>query len=572
MIFIQLDFTINCIKNNYKRRINMKKKILAMLLVVSMILVSFAACSKGDEETGGKDTGKTPGKTSESNDDGKSGDSGDVVKLKAVLLKHPLTQEAAKMEWLQKAEEAAGVDIVYEEISADWGQIKGSLLASGDIPDLIIGAGGLIDADFVTFKGLFQDMSELIDDHAPNIKKMFEEHPELEMISTQESGAIYGLPKYQRFWPVTASRQFINKQWLDNLGLEVPTTLDELYNVLKAFKEQDANGNGDPNDEIPMDWGPGFGFFHVTNMLGGYGITLSEASFHGYFVEDGVVKNFFTDERYKDFVSFLHKCYSEGLVNSEVFTQDYTTFQSVARGNGDTAAVGFTLGWEKTDRVGLTLAPQYVVVPPIKATANQSTVSWSYDYNNLNYGKNMISMSAACKNKEAAMKFIDQFYNPEVGLQVLFGSLGTNIAKNDDGSYSILPPADSAMDPGTWKWTSTMADNGPMYISDDMNVTLGTDMVANLDDTIPFDEVFAKIDIKKNVLPFTFLRYSDEDNTALALANTNIETLCHAKFATWIAEGGMEAEWDQYVKDANAAGIENSIKIYQKYYDAYIAQ
>lgn len=44
----------------------------------------------------------------------------------------------------------------------------------------------------------------------------------------------------------------INKQWLDNLKLEVPATTDELYTVLKAFKEQDANGNGDSKDEIPM--------------------------------------------------------------------------------------------------------------------------------------------------------------------------------------------------------------------------------------------------------------------------------------------------------------------------------
>jgi len=544
----------------------MKKKLLAILLICCMVLASLAACSKKDASTGGNNASSSGSNSSGSET---SGGSGEKVQLKAILLKHALTQEAAKMEWLQKAEEAAGVEVTYEEISADWGQLKGTLLASGDIPDLIIGAGGLIDADFVTFRGLFQDMSELIEQYAPNIKKMFEEHPELEAISRQESGAIYGLPKYQRFWPVTASRQFINKQWLDNLGLEIPTTLDELYNVLKAFKENDANGNGDPNDEIPMDWAPGFGFFHISNMLGGYGITLSEANAHGFFAENGVIKNFFIDERYKDFVYFLHKCYSEGLVNTEVFTQDYTTYQSVARGNGDVARVGFTLGWEKTDRVGNALAPQYVVVPPIKATKDQAVVSWCYDYNNLNYGKNMVSMSAACKNKEAAMKFIDQFYNPEVSLQVLFGSLGTNISKNEDGSYTILPPPDPAMDPGTWKWTSTLADNGPMYISDDLKVTLGVDMIANLDDTVPFDEVFAKIDIKKNVIPLTFFRYSDEDSTALALANTNIQTLCHAKFAAWIAEGGIEQEWDQYVNEAKAAGIDTAIQIYQKYFDAY---
>lgn len=551
----------------------MKKKVLALLLVLALVLSSFVGCSSGAKD-GDKSSNTDAPKTS-GGDSSTANTSGseEKVPLKAILLKHPLTQEAANMEWLQKAEEAAGVEITYEEISADWAQIKGTLLASGDIPDLIIGAGGLIDADFITFNGLFQDMSELIPDNAPNIQKMFEEHPELEAISKQESGAVFGLPKYQRFWPSTATRQFINKQWLDNLDLQAPTTLDELYKVLLAFKTEDANGNGDPNDEIPMDWAPGFGYFHAANMLGGYGITLSDGSYHGFFVEDGIVKNFFTDERYKELVIFLNKCYKEGFINTEVFTQDYSTFQSIARGSETNAAVGFTFGWERTDRVGNLLADQYVALSPIKASANQTAnVSWSYDSNSLNYSKNMISMSAACKNKEAAMKFIDQFYNPEVGLQVLFGSLGTNIKKNDDGSYIILPPTDTAVDPGTWKWTSTLADNGPMYVSDDLAVTLGTDMVSNLSDTVPFDEAFANVDLKKSVLPFSFIKYTDEDSTNLANNNTNIQTLCHAKFATWVAEGGIENEWDQYLIDCENTGLPQSIEIYQKYVDSYYGQ
>lgn len=95
-------------------------------------------------------------------------------------------------------------------------------------------------------------MSGMIDEYAPNIQEAFEEHPELEYLATADDGGVYGIPKYQRFWPDTYLRQMINVQWLENLGLEKPETFDELYEVLLAFKENDANGNGDPNDEIPM--------------------------------------------------------------------------------------------------------------------------------------------------------------------------------------------------------------------------------------------------------------------------------------------------------------------------------
>ena len=69
---------------------------------------------------------------------------------------------------------------------------------------------------------------------------------------TNPDGHIYTLPGKKPLRPKGCDTPFINKAWLDRLGLEMPTTVDEWYEVLKAFKEQDANGNGDPNDEIPL--------------------------------------------------------------------------------------------------------------------------------------------------------------------------------------------------------------------------------------------------------------------------------------------------------------------------------
>lgn len=69
---------------------------------------------------------------------------------------------------------------------------------------------------------------------------------------TNPDGHIYTLPGKKPLRPKGCDTPFINKAWLDRLGLEIPTTVDEWYEVLKAFKEQDANGNGDPNDEIPL--------------------------------------------------------------------------------------------------------------------------------------------------------------------------------------------------------------------------------------------------------------------------------------------------------------------------------
>ncbi|MDP4086614.1 MAG: extracellular solute-binding protein [Bacillota bacterium] len=533
------------------------KKVVSGILALSLSASMLAACSS-DKASSGQATNV-----------GKDG----RVQLTALITKHPLTEDVSKMKWLQDVEKKAGVDIKWQQVTADWGQKKGTLLASGDIPDLIIGPNAVTDADYVQYNGLFEDLSKDMKS-LPNVEKMFTEHPETKQIATQLDGNIYGLPKYQRFWPATATRMFINQKWLDKLGLKMPTNWDELYNVLVAFKKDDPNGNGQ-QDEIPMDFAPPgtiSGFFEPTMLLGSEGITLTDASGNGYFVENGKVKNFVTDDRFKKLVEFLHKCYAAGLINKEVFTQDYTKFQSVARGSGDAAKVGFTWGWEVTDRFGNQLAPQYTSMPQIKESADSTAkLSWSYDYNGLNYGANMITMSAKTQNKAAALKFINALYDTKVSMQVLFGSLGTNIADNGDGSYKVLPPADSKMDPGTWKWTSTWADNGPMYISDNLKLTLGTDMQSVGKQTEPLAPVLNAVDKSKDVFPGMFIKYSKDDNSKLSLNDTNLNTLVLAKYSQWITKGGIENDWNTYLNNVKKAGLEDNLKIMQKYYDKYMS-
>ena len=493
----------------------------------------------------------------------------DKVALTGLVLKHPLTKDVTTMEFMQKMQEAAGVTFTWQQISADWPAKKGTMLASGDVPDIILGINAVIDSDFSQFPGLFEPLNDWIDKNGPNVQKMFKEKPTTKAISTQLDGKIYGLPKYQRYWPLTVTRQMINQTWLKKLGLKTPTNWDELFEVLKAFKTRDPNGNGKA-DEIPMDWAPGTGFFNALNMLGGYGITLTGGSYDGYYVDNGKVKNFFVDTRYKELVKFLNKCFAAGYINPETFTQDYTKFQAVTR-NPEAPVVGFTFGWDLTDRFGPQWAPQYVTMAPMKPNASyKGRVSWDYSYDILNFGANCIVMSAKCKNKPAAMKFIDQFYDPINSMQVLFGSIGPNIKDNGNGTYSVLPPKDDKMDPGTWKWTSALADDGPMYISDSLKLTLGTDMQALAKIDEPVIPILKLVDPKKDVWPGVFIKFNADDNNEMALLRTTLNTLTFSKWSNWVANGGIDKEWDAYLKDCDKAGMTQLGTIMQKYYDQYM--
>jgi putative aldouronate transport system substrate-binding protein len=494
------------------------------------------------------------------------------VKLTALINKHALTKDLNEMKWLREVSDKVGVEIEWTQVSADWDQKKAPMLASGDVPDLFIGNWTIGDADFATYQGLFVDLKPLIDKHAPNIQRMFREVPQTLVLATQTNGAIYGIPRYQRFWPKTNGTMFINKVWLDKLGLKAPTNWDELYDVLVAFRDNDVNGNGDKNDEYPMDFCGWGGAYNPMMLLGATGLQITNWGNGGYFAENGVVKNYYTDPRYKELIQFIHKCFAANLINPEALTQDYSVFQSIARGEGSTAKVGFTWGWESGDRFGNTLASQYISLPPLKTSARSNIdPRWMYDFYGLNMGPNNAVITAKCKNQEMAIKFIDAFYDPEVSLQVLFGGITDGcIAKNADGSYTILPPADPAYDPGTWKWMNSMADIGPIFLSDSMKVTLGSDMQIVTKEKSVYEHAFTLIDQKKDVLPVDFFKPSTDENNTLSMNSVNYGNIHSAKVAQWITQGGIESEWDQYVRDLRASGIDENVKIMQKYYDIYV--
>lgn len=529
----------------------------ALLLAGTMAAGMLAGC--------GGDNGES-GKGSEKTADGK-------VKLTALLSKHSLTQDVKDMQWLKDLEEECNVEIEWEQISADWDQKKSAMFASGNIPDLIF--HGTADADYVQYKGLFENMAPLIEENAPNIQAMFNDHPEIKQLATTTTDEIYGIPSYKSVWPYSTASMFINKQWLDNLGLEVPTNWDELETVLLAFKNEDANGNGDTTDEIPMDFNIFNWEYSPKILLGSLGIQLTNNATDGYFAEDGEIKSYFTDDRFKTLLEFLQKLNNEGLISKEAFTQDYSKYQSVARGSGKDAKVGFTWGWESGDRFGNEIKDQYVTMEPLAFSADADyDVKYINDKYYQNYQPNAVSMSANCKNKEAAMKFIDAFYNPEQSIQVLWGGMNDTdkgIKKNDDGSYEVLPPADSSLDPGSWKWTKTFADNGPYYIKDGLNITLGEDMQMVTNEKQVYEKYWDKVDPKSNEYPQTFMKYSEEDTNTLAMNQANINNIFEQQTAAWVTgKGDIDKEWEAYVESINSAGMTQNLEIRQKAYDEYL--
>ena len=503
---------------------------------------------------------------------------GEKVKLKAVFIAHPLTQSVYDMEWLMEIEEEAGVDIEWEQIYTDWNQVKSTRFASGDIPDLLFNATN--DSDYTTYDGLFMELTDLIDQYAPNVKAMFAEEPDTLALAKLGDGRIFATPKFQGKWPDCNGVMFINKTWLDKLGLEKPTTLSQLKNVLIAFRDNDANGNGNPSDEVPMDFNGWFGgAYSLSNLIGSWGIQLVNWAYDGYFAEGGVIKNYAVDERYKAMMSYLADLNAEGLINPNAITNDYSMFQSLSRGDSDgNALVGVVLGWEETDKFGPTLYSQYEPCGPFIDDIDDLATSeprWTYDFSGLNMSSNRVAMSAKCADPVAAMKFIDKFYEPQRSVEGLFGGVTDgNLAIAGEDHYVVLdPPEEAHTDNGTWKWTSTFADNAPMYIRRATQIDMAKDMAFALAEREQYKEAIARIDMDNEYYPQFLMKYSVDDQNTLAQLQVGVTSVTDSWWGLWLTgEADINDTWEDYVAEVNANGLQEILAIRQAAYDAWKAQ
>ena len=203
---------------------------------------------------------------------------------------------------------------------------------------------------------------------------------------------------------------------------------------------------------------------------------------------------------------------------------------SMSRGdeNGD-ALVGVVLGWEETDKFGPTLHDQYVPCGPFADDVDDLGTDeprWTYDYSGLNMSSNRICMSANCANPEAAMKFMNEFYDSEVSVEVLFGGISDGcLEKTGDDSYKVLDPLDPDTDSGTWKWTSSMADNGPMYIRRATTIDMAQDMTYALEEREQYKEAIARIDMDKEYYPQMLMKYTSEDQNNMAVTQANVSNV-----------------------------------------------
>ena len=426
-------------------------------------------------------------------------------------------------------------------------------VASGDIPDIMVSTYR-DDMMKVAEQGTFAALDDYIDQYAPNLKKILDENPDYIRDIRASDGNIYFMPfigavKTFKVW-------MLRGDWLDKLGLEVPVTLDDWYNVLKAFKEQDPNGNGEA-DEIP---------YTTRNTQAGvlafmeaFGISGFEAN-EQFFIEDGQVKYAYTDPRCKEALEFINKLYSEGLIDSEYATNDTNVWLSrltneVSGACQDTTARAYSLGTQVRAANADSDAYFVVVAPPKGPDGTQMTTS------QMQAIRGFTAISADSPYIKEIVQLFDYFYSEEGSLLMNFGIEGEtytmengkptyteNIA-NDSQGRSILSMLNIY---GHREWAYKQDIGYEDALLDETYVNYRNDMEQYIRPTIPA------------------LSFTEEEREVINSTYTEIQTYKDEMINKFIMGKEPLDNFDSFVQTLKNMGIDDVLAVEQAAYDRYV--
>lgn len=485
------------------------------------------------------------------------------VELTAIAVLHGSTQDLETLPIFIEMAEKANVHITWEYVRTDWDSKKTLVLASGDLPDFIFGRYALTPTDILLNQDYFMPLEELIDEYAPNVKRMYEEYPDAQSVNVFPDGHTYALGHVMPARPTHYGASFINKAWLDQLGLAMPESIEELTEVLKAFTENDMNGNGQ-KDEI------GITFASLTDanfgprpFLGAFGVYDSIDSWLALDDAGKVVYNPATSG-YKAWVSWMADLYAQNLLDKEWLTHDFAQYKAKTRRTED-EIVGVQTGWGLNNIAN----DNYVQLLPLKGPDGHQMYAGNATMNKLGTS-NYNVLSVATKDEERAaaiLRWADYLYSDEYGVQAYYGAFGDGLVVGEDGNISqAVPPEGYTTD--SWQWTIAMNDNFVGYVSKEV------------EEKLVFTDEYSltgrsKMDLDEAYLPFIdeshnypFLILEQEETEEASIIKTDLDSILSTFAAQWIVEGGIDEEWDSYVNELNRAGLERYLEIYQSAYDA----
>ncbi len=459
-------------------------------------------------------------------------------------------------------EERTNIHFEWETIThTNFAERFSTLLAADDLPDVVLKARGLSDSELVTqgTNEMFVNIEPYLEDYAPDFYAYCVENDLLKYLRMGDG--IWSFPYIYDSESIQMSKIYLNEDWLAAVDKDMPETLDEYLDVFMAFRDNDANGNGDPTDEIPLGIYDSSNFIHI--FSGAYGL-MNRGTSNAYMDADpsdssGNTLRFWRgDDSMKDLLKMFKQYWDEDLISHNIYDADYyimfDNFHHEDR-HGAHAAWVTVSGQGMIDKF---VAPD---APPI-GPAGQS---WSYISGKVGPKSGLI-ITKECDDPAAIVAWANYNYTQQGAYDYFLGIEGETYTIDEDGNTHL----------------TDLIENNPDGLTVDQAILryslypLGTNPSLATDQTFKGGETYwTSLEGTERFSPYKpetvweAFPLSVEQAQEISGIRGDLQAVIaeyEGKFITGVLD--IDEGWEEYQEKLDAAGRQEYVQAYQQAYDA----
>lgn len=533
------------------RRFTTSKIRLAMLLLLTMTVLA-AGCSDASNDQNDKNNQGQAPNTSGSDQVGSAFSYPMPGNPELTFMTESLGGVPDRLKIDDEYEKRTGIKIKHLGGTPMTDQKFSLLLASNELPDIFLNTwlqypGG---PEKAVEQGFILKLNDYIDKYAPNFKKVLEENPEIDKMIKTDDGTYYAFPFIRSEAGRVYGGPIIRKDWLDELGLQIPETIDEWYTVLKAFKEK-------KNAASPVTFRTMFLGERTGGFAGAFGVMGN------FYVNDSKVVYGYLEPAYKEYLATMSKWYKEGLIDKDFASIDAATVDKKMSSTVSGATFGWQFYIEKYNSAAQAADPKANFVAAPYPTLVKGTKPEFGQLDNAYAGTSSAAISAGTKNIEAAMRWLDYAYTEDGSMLNTFGIEGITYELKD----------------GKAAYTDLVVKNPDGLGSDQvmMQYAHGTNFpMIQRDNNLPakYPQTGEALDIWKNtnhashLLPPVTPTAEEADKLASIMNDINA-LVKETELKIIIGTEPVDA-YDKFVEQLKSLGIDRALEIQQAAYERYL--
>lgn len=476
----------------------------------------------------------------------------------------------------KRLEEKGNVEIKFNLLSADDSIAKINLtLSSGNnLPDVI--NAGLDDTTITTYggAGTFVPLNDYYANSSEYLMPRIEQYEEdygvnLLNYITMSDGNIYSMAAFNESihnnFPFVI---WIYEPWVKKVGKELPTTLDEYVECLKAFRDNDPNGNGQ-KDELPViDYARKF---ESDGFMMAFLQAFIKTGVSNTALKDGEISMYYTTDEYKEFLKWMKMLYSEGLLDKTTFSQDESTRKTLI--NGKTTRVGsFVHTSTSVITAGDNRRENFEYKPVFLENGDESTIY----YTNSIMPSNKYFITSSCEHPEVAFRLGDFMSGDEMTIWTRWGEKGVDWKEPPAGSKSMYDfLGHAAIIETITQWGSVQ--NGHWYqaspsfrtaeiaggiVASDSSQAAKAQGLEGL-----YNKYGESLGVDVNDRIYKLINTADELEEISTITTIVNSYAAGAQYKFITGEWDIDKDWDKYIKELKASNVERLVELYQAAYD-----